>query len=91
MIIILESIQEYSPYFFEHLWTHIELSRQFLVQAFCLSTFHYGYWIMTDNFGKNIQVTVKVGIQKVFTTLMLVLQRSGFGIRAQKMRLLCVF
>mgnify|MGYP005726021123 CR=1 FL=1 len=34
------------------------------VQAFCISTFHYGYWIMTGSFGKNNQVTVKVVLKK---------------------------
>ena len=50
--------------FLEHHRTHIESSRHFFVQALCISTFHYGYWIMTGSFGKNNQVTVKVVLKK---------------------------
>ena len=64
MIIALKSIQNTVDIFLEHHWTHIESSRHFFVQAFCISTFHYGYWIMTGSFGKNNQVTVKVVLKK---------------------------
>ena len=90
MIIALESIQNTVDIFLEHHWTHIESSRHFFVQAFCISTFHYGYWIMTDSLGKNNQVTVKVVFKK-YSPPIAVLQGSGFGIRAQKMRILCIY
>ena len=38
----------------------------------------------------NLPKNQKNGIQKVFTSLILVLQGFEFGIRAKKMRLLCV-
>ena len=50
--------------FLEHRRTHIESSRHFFVQSFCISTFHYGYWITTGSFGKNNQVSVKVVLKK---------------------------